>query len=90
MIGCKLIIRSDPADAQAAFERLRAVHRWDPSVWDVVWAATPEQVAAALVGFRALGVQSFLPQLGWPYDQETIERLTGEVAPLVEQATREA
>jgi hypothetical protein len=66
------------------------VHRCDPSVWDVVWAAAPEQVAEALVGFRALGVQSFLPQLGWPYDQETIERLIGDVAPLVERATAAA
>jgi alkanesulfonate monooxygenase SsuD/methylene tetrahydromethanopterin reductase-like flavin-dependent oxidoreductase (luciferase family) len=83
MIGCKLIVRSSPEKARTAFERQRLVHKWDPSVWDVVWAATPEQVAEALAGFQALGVHAFLPQLTWPYDQETLERLIGEVAPLV-------
>jgi alkanesulfonate monooxygenase SsuD/methylene tetrahydromethanopterin reductase-like flavin-dependent oxidoreductase (luciferase family) len=86
MVGCKLIIRSDPADARAAFDRLRAVHKWNDSVLDLLWAATPDQVAEALVGFGALGVRSFLPQLAWPYDQETVERLIGEVAPLVDGA----
>jgi alkanesulfonate monooxygenase SsuD/methylene tetrahydromethanopterin reductase-like flavin-dependent oxidoreductase (luciferase family) len=90
MIGCKLVIRSDPVDARAAFERLRAVHRWDPSVWDVVWAAAPEQVAEALVGFQELGVGSFLPQVAWPYDQETLERLIGDVAALVDRTTAAA
>ena len=50
------------------------------------YGATPDQVAEALVGFGALGVRSFLPQLAWPYDQETVERLIGEVAPLVDGA----
>ena len=87
MVGCKLIIRSNPGEARKAFEHLRAVHKWNESVWDVTWAASPEQVAEALIGFRALGVQSFLPQLAWPFDQETIDRLIGDVAPLVDQAT---
>ena len=83
MIGCKLVLRSDPADARRAFEDLRVVHGWGESVWDVVWATSPALAAEALVGFAALGVSSFLPQLAWPYDTETIERLIGEVAPLV-------
>jgi alkanesulfonate monooxygenase SsuD/methylene tetrahydromethanopterin reductase-like flavin-dependent oxidoreductase (luciferase family) len=87
MVGCKMIIRRDPAEAHRVFEQLRQVHKWNDDIWTVVWAASPEQVAESLVRYRALGVQAFCPQLGWPYDRETVELLIGEVAPLVERAT---
>ena len=48
-------------------------------IWDVVWAATPQQVADWLTPFVEAGAGSFSPQIGWPYDRETIERLVGEV-----------
>ena len=87
MLGCKLILRSDPDEAQRVAEELVAIHKWGPSVWDAVWATTPERAADRLVEFIEAGAHSFSPQIGWPYDRETIERLIGEVVPAVEART---
>ena len=87
MIGCKLILRSDPDDARRVAEELVAIHGWGPSVWDSVWATTPELAADRLTEFVEAGVGSFSPQIGWPYDRETIERLIGEVRPAVDART---
>jgi alkanesulfonate monooxygenase SsuD/methylene tetrahydromethanopterin reductase-like flavin-dependent oxidoreductase (luciferase family) len=84
MIGAKLILRSDPDEAQRVAVELVAIHGWGPSVWDAVWATTPQRAADRLLEFIAAGADSFSPQIGWPYDRETIERLVGEVVPAVE------
>jgi alkanesulfonate monooxygenase SsuD/methylene tetrahydromethanopterin reductase-like flavin-dependent oxidoreductase (luciferase family) len=84
MLGAKLILRSDPDEAQRVAEELVAIHKWGPSVWDSVWATTPERAADRLAEFVEAGAHSFSPQIGWPYDRETIERLIGEVVPAVE------
>jgi alkanesulfonate monooxygenase SsuD/methylene tetrahydromethanopterin reductase-like flavin-dependent oxidoreductase (luciferase family) len=84
MLGAKLILRSDADEARRVAEELVAIHKWGPSVWDAVWATTPELAADRLVEFIEAGADSFSPQIGWPYDRETIERLIGEVKPAVE------
>lgn len=83
MVGCKLILRSDPDEAQRVAEELVAIHKWGPSVWDAVWATTPERITDRLTEFVEAGAGSFSPQIGWPYDRETIQRLIGEVMPAV-------
>ncbi len=88
MLGAKLILRSDPAEARRVAEELVAIHGWGPSVWDAVWATTPEQAIERLLEFADAGVDSFSPQIGWPYDPETIERLIGEVRPGLAAAGR--
>ena len=88
MIGAKLILRSDAREARRVAEELVAIHGWGPSVWDAVWATTPELATERLLEFAAAGVGSFSPQIGWPYDSETIERLIGEVGPAVATAIR--
>ena len=45
------------------------------------------QATERLLGFGAAGVASFIPQIGWPYDQGTIDRLIGEVGPAIADAT---
>jgi alkanesulfonate monooxygenase SsuD/methylene tetrahydromethanopterin reductase-like flavin-dependent oxidoreductase (luciferase family) len=84
MIGCKLIIKADQESARRTAEELVRVHRWPESVWDVFWAGTSLQVADWLTPFVEAGAGSFAPQIGWPYDHETIERLIGEVKPIVD------
>jgi len=84
MVGCKLIIKGDAETAQRVACELVAVHRWDDSVWDVLWAGTSQQVADWLTPFVEAGAGSFAPQIGWPYDHETLERLIGEVKPIVD------
>ncbi len=87
MLGCKFIIRSSPEEAQRVAGELMAVHKWPPAVLEVFWAGTPQQVADWLTPFVEAGVGSFSPQIGWPYDRETIERLIGEVKPIVDART---
>jgi len=57
------------------------------SVLEVVRAGTPGQVADWLTPYVEAGAGSFSPQIGWPYDRETIERLVGEVKPLLDART---
>jgi alkanesulfonate monooxygenase SsuD/methylene tetrahydromethanopterin reductase-like flavin-dependent oxidoreductase (luciferase family) len=86
MIGCKLMIRSTEAAARAAAEEFIAVHKWGEGIWDVFWATTPDRVADALLAFQAAGVNSFTPQIGWPYDRETLDAVIGPVAERVNAA----
>ena len=87
MIGCKFICRGSADEARRVAEELVAVHKWPAPIWDVVWAGTPQQVADWLTPFVETGAGSFSPQIGWPYDHETIERLVGEVKPIVDART---
>jgi alkanesulfonate monooxygenase SsuD/methylene tetrahydromethanopterin reductase-like flavin-dependent oxidoreductase (luciferase family) len=80
MIGCKLLIRSTEAEARRAAEEFIAIHKWGEGIWDAFWATTPARVADALSAFAEAGVQSFTPQIGWPYDVETLEAVIGPVA----------
>jgi alkanesulfonate monooxygenase SsuD/methylene tetrahydromethanopterin reductase-like flavin-dependent oxidoreductase (luciferase family) len=86
-LGAKLILRSDPDEAVRVATELVAIHKWGPSVWDSVWATTPVRIIDRLSEFIEAGAHSFSPQIGWPYDRETIERLIGEVKPAVEART---
>lgn len=87
MIGCKFILRSSSEEAGRVADELIAVHKWPSSIREVVWAGTPRQVADWLTPYVQAGAGSFSPQIGWPYDHETIERLIGEVKPLVDART---
>jgi alkanesulfonate monooxygenase SsuD/methylene tetrahydromethanopterin reductase-like flavin-dependent oxidoreductase (luciferase family) len=87
MIGCKFILRSSSEEAGRVADELIAVHKWPASIRDVVWASTPQQVADWLTPYVEAGAGSFCPQIGWPYDHETIERLIGEVKPIVDART---
>jgi alkanesulfonate monooxygenase SsuD/methylene tetrahydromethanopterin reductase-like flavin-dependent oxidoreductase (luciferase family) len=87
MLGCKLIMRSSTEEARRVASELITVHGWPDTIWEAVWAGTPQQVADWLTPFVEAGVGSFSPQIGWPYDRETIERLIGEVKPLVDART---
>jgi alkanesulfonate monooxygenase SsuD/methylene tetrahydromethanopterin reductase-like flavin-dependent oxidoreductase (luciferase family) len=87
MIGCKLIMRSSPEEAARVADELIAIHKWPPSVREVVWASTPQQVADWVTPYVEAGAGSFCPQIGWPHDRETIERLVGEVKPIVDART---
>lgn len=87
MIGCKLIMRSSAEEAGRVADELIAIHKWPPSIRAVVWAGTPQQVADWLTPFVEAGAGSFSPQIGWPHDRETLERLVGEVKPIVDLRT---
>jgi alkanesulfonate monooxygenase SsuD/methylene tetrahydromethanopterin reductase-like flavin-dependent oxidoreductase (luciferase family) len=85
--NCKIIIRDRHEDAQAVLRAQRVANTMDPDADDPsLWAGTVEGIAERLAAFRDLGFRTFtIEELG-PYDRETLERLIGEVKPLVERA----
>ena len=84
-IGGKLVIRASAAAARDAFDEQVRVHGWtDPIQTETAWTGTSQEVAAAVLAFRAAGAQSFSPSIAAPLDLETVERLATEVRPLVD------
>ncbi len=86
-LGIKATIRDSEAEAdrvwRTAMERnrtpLTAVAN-DTTFWN----GTPEQIAERLAPYVELGFHTVLSEQPAPYDTETLERLVGEVKPLVE------
>jgi alkanesulfonate monooxygenase SsuD/methylene tetrahydromethanopterin reductase-like flavin-dependent oxidoreductase (luciferase family) len=84
-VGGKLVIRATAADARRAFDEQVRVHGWtDPIQTETAWTGTSEDIARALLAFRAAGVDGFSPSIAAPLDLETVERLATEVRPMVE------
>ena len=85
--NCKIFIRDTEAEARRVFEDLMAANRTpmdyvadDPTFW----MGTPEQIAETMLAYRAIGFDGFINEAPAPYDMESIERLVGEVKPMVE------
>jgi alkanesulfonate monooxygenase SsuD/methylene tetrahydromethanopterin reductase-like flavin-dependent oxidoreductase (luciferase family) len=88
-IGLKPVIRDSEAEARRALERMLEHNQTDTDLPDrdqTFWPGTPEQIAERLLEMRSLGFHTALSELPAPYDYETIERLIGEVKPLVDAA----
>ena len=49
------------------------------------WAGSVDQIAEQAAAFAALGFRTFTFEVLAPFDHETLERLIGEVKPLVER-----
>jgi alkanesulfonate monooxygenase SsuD/methylene tetrahydromethanopterin reductase-like flavin-dependent oxidoreductase (luciferase family) len=88
-VGCKPIIRSTEAEAQAVWEAQMSHNRTpmaNVADDDTFWVGTPEQVAQEMIDRKALGFHTFIAELAAPFDDETIERWIGEVKPMVDRA----
>ena len=84
--NCKIIIRDREADARAVLDRQLAVNTLDPATaGPSFWAGTVETIAERLAAFAAAGFHGFTIEELAPFDDETLERLIGEVKPLVER-----
>lgn len=82
---CTIIIRDDPAEARRVLDRQLVVNTLDPATAGAFfWAGTVEQIAERLGAFVDLGFRTFIIEEPAPFDVETIERLIGEVKPLLE------
>jgi alkanesulfonate monooxygenase SsuD/methylene tetrahydromethanopterin reductase-like flavin-dependent oxidoreductase (luciferase family) len=86
LIGAKVVIRDDPAEAEHVFESLLRRHGWPDEVREHAWLGPPERIAERLVRYRDAGATGFIAQVIAPFDRETIERLPTEVRPLVADA----
>jgi alkanesulfonate monooxygenase SsuD/methylene tetrahydromethanopterin reductase-like flavin-dependent oxidoreductase (luciferase family) len=88
--GCKPLIRDTEAEARRAWQALMAHNRTPMSEVesdDTFWVGTPDQIAERMIGARELGFHTFIAEIAAPYDGETLERLVGEVKPMVERAS---
>ena len=80
-ISFPLVIRDDPADAEAAFLGLLAhngVARDAATIGAVVLLGPPAAMAAEILPFHRLGFRTVIARLPAPYDAETLARI-GEV-----------
>jgi alkanesulfonate monooxygenase SsuD/methylene tetrahydromethanopterin reductase-like flavin-dependent oxidoreductase (luciferase family) len=81
--GAKVIIRDDPHEAERVFLEAARRHGWAGEVLagirESTWLATASEVTDAIGRYREAGAGGFIGQAFGPYDDETIERLAGEV-----------
>lgn len=88
-VGCKIVIRATERAAQARYEEIIRHNRIPPErlADDVTWwVGSPEQIAARILAYRAVGFDTFLCETPAPYDGETMETLINVVKPMVDQA----
>ena len=87
-IGIKATIRDSEAEAvrvwKAAMEHNRTPLS-DVEDDDTFWNGTPEQLAERLAPYVELGFRTAITEQPAPYDTETLERLIGQVKPLVDR-----
>jgi alkanesulfonate monooxygenase SsuD/methylene tetrahydromethanopterin reductase-like flavin-dependent oxidoreductase (luciferase family) len=87
-LGCKVTIRDTEAEAERVRLEKLAHNRTPLSrvEGDVsFWTGSPEQIAETILSYQAVGFQTFNVELAAPYDEETIDRLIGEVKPMVDR-----
>ncbi|HJW22423.1 MAG TPA: hypothetical protein VJ506_08350, partial [Candidatus Limnocylindrales bacterium] len=85
--GCQPVIRSTEAAARrACLEMLERNRMPAAAAEDAVtrWVGTPELIATRIRERAALGFTTFMAEIPAPFDPETMERLIGEVRPMVE------
>jgi alkanesulfonate monooxygenase SsuD/methylene tetrahydromethanopterin reductase-like flavin-dependent oxidoreductase (luciferase family) len=85
-LNAKIVIRDRAADARAVVERQLAANHVGPGFADEgFWAGSVEEIAERAAAFATLGFRTFTFEVLAPFDDETLERLIGEVKPLVER-----
>ncbi len=87
-IGCRVVIRDTEAEARAVWAAQMAHNHVPESDWDgpdVAWIGTPAEVAAEIRSRVEVGFETVIVEHPAPYDIESIERLIGEVKPMVDR-----
>ena len=87
-LGIKATIRDSAAEADKVWRAAMEHNRTPMSdVEDDVtfWNGTPEQLAERLAPYVELGFETMISEHPAPYDTESIERLIGQVKPLVDR-----
>jgi alkanesulfonate monooxygenase SsuD/methylene tetrahydromethanopterin reductase-like flavin-dependent oxidoreductase (luciferase family) len=87
-LGIKATIRDTQAEADAVWKAAME-HNKTPLANvaddDTFWNGTAEQLAEKLAPYVELGFRTVISEQPAPYDDETFERLIGEVKPLVDR-----
>ncbi len=87
-IGLKATIRDSQAEAERVWREHMEDNRTPLSEVaddDTFWNGTPEQLAERLAPYVELGFTTAISETPAPYDDESLERLIGQVKPLVER-----
>lgn len=90
-VGCKVVIRDTEAEARRVWAEQMAHNRTPEAEWDgpdTLWLGTPAQIAETIRSRVEAGFSTVIVELPAPYDVETIERLIGEVKPMVDAGAR--
>jgi alkanesulfonate monooxygenase SsuD/methylene tetrahydromethanopterin reductase-like flavin-dependent oxidoreductase (luciferase family) len=86
-LGVKVTIRDTEAEADRVWKEAMAHNRTPMSEVandDTFWNGTPVQLADKLRPYVELGFRTVISEQPAPYDVESLERLIGEVKPLVD------
>jgi len=83
-VSAKVVIRDDPKEAWRVWEAQMGHNKTDPASEDERWIGTPEMVAAEWRSRADIGFRTLIAEQPAPIDQESLERLIGEVKPMVE------
>ncbi|MGZ6340056.1 MAG: LLM class flavin-dependent oxidoreductase [Candidatus Limnocylindrales bacterium] len=83
-VGCKMIIRDSEAEARRVWEAALTHNKTPLDVDEDPWLGPPHKIAGMLRAYGEVGFQTLIVELPAPFDIETIERLIGEVKPMVE------
>jgi alkanesulfonate monooxygenase SsuD/methylene tetrahydromethanopterin reductase-like flavin-dependent oxidoreductase (luciferase family) len=82
-LDCFMVIRDREADAREAWLSFLAHNKTDPARPAPPLLGSPAAIAETLRAYRGAGFSTFNVELPAPYDAETLERLVGEVKPLL-------
>lgn len=87
-VSAKLVIRDTPDAALEVWTAQMERNRCPEEDWDdatELWLGPPRLIADEILSRREVGFHTFIGMLAAPYDTETIDRLIGEVGPMVER-----
>ena len=90
-LGIKATIRDSAEEADKVWKAAMEHNRTPLSNVeddDTFWNGTPEQLAERLAPYFEMGFRTAISEQPAPYDSETLERLIGQVKPLVEAGSR--
>lgn len=86
-VSAKLVIRDSADEAREVWAAQMGHNRCPEEDWDdatELWLGPPTLIADELLRRREVGFHTFIGMLAAPFDAETIDRLIGEVKPLVD------
>jgi alkanesulfonate monooxygenase SsuD/methylene tetrahydromethanopterin reductase-like flavin-dependent oxidoreductase (luciferase family) len=86
-VSAKLVIRDSAEEAYDVWAAQMVNNRCPEEDWDdstELWLGPPRHIADELLNRREVGFHTFIGMLAAPFDAETIDRLIGEVEPIVQ------
>jgi alkanesulfonate monooxygenase SsuD/methylene tetrahydromethanopterin reductase-like flavin-dependent oxidoreductase (luciferase family) len=84
-LECKMLIRDDPLVAEREWRRVIEANLSTPDQIRNAWVGSPEMLAHRMREYAAVGFRHFIVELPAPFDEETLDRLIGEVLPMARQ-----